>query len=289
VHHRPAGPSLTARLTGAFTRWALLLQALLRVRSGRLVLAGAVTTAVTAMVLVLPVVSGMGSEPRPMTLDSSSSSSASPSADEGSPVVMGVDGRPVASSSFAGAAPSTPVGETADVAPGTTVAPPATSEPAPDPAPTTAGATSAGAGSSTASSPRPPSAPAAPAPDPAEPPAHVPAEEPAEDPADDDAESDLLTLLNEARDDCAPLTTDGSLADAARAHSAAMRDAGRLMPLEGGPAGSIARGGTDADDVLSDWLDDPTGQATILDCSRGSVGIGLVDGGDGPWWTLLLA
>jgi uncharacterized protein YkwD len=318
VHHRPIGPRPTARVTGAFTRWGLLLRALLSVRPGRLVLAGVVTTAVTTLMLGLPVVSGLGSETQPLALDASSSTSTSPSAEKGSPVVMGVDGRAIASSSFPGS-PASP--DAAAPAPGTTGAPAATPEPpdvpeasapaagdaaasagpsttsaassapsmGPSPAgPSSAGPSSAGPSSSGASSHAPSSAPSAPvrrAPVPAEPPASVPPEESAED----DAEEELLELLDEARDDCPSLDVDRSLAAAARAHSAVMRDAGALTPLEGGPAGSIAQGGTYAEDVLDGWLDDPTGRATILDCSRDSVGIGLVEGAGGPWWTLLLA
>jgi uncharacterized protein YkwD len=322
VHHRPASPPLTARVTGALARWRLRLRTVLRVRTGRLLLAGVVTTAVTALVLVLPVVSGLESGSESMVLDSSSSTTASPSADEGSPVVMGVDGRPIASSSFAKAVPSATAGETTAAAPGTTAAAPGTAAAAPggsaatsetadaadasDPTtsangssapayPSTGSSSGAPSGSpsagpsSHAPSPHAPSpgasAPERPAPDASAPPASAPPEESAED----DAEEELLELLDEARDDCASLDVDRSLTATARAHSVAMRDAGLLAPLEGGPAGSIAKGGTYAEDVLAGWLDDPTGGATILDCSRESVGIGVVDGAGGPWWTLLLA
>jgi uncharacterized protein YkwD len=293
VHHRPAGPPLTARVLGASTRRGLPLRVLLRVRVGRLVLAGVVTTAVTAVMVGLPVVSGLGSDDtRPLALDSSSSTTTSPSTEDASPVVMGVDGRPIASSSFAGAAPS---GETAEAAPETTPAPAAAPE-----APETVAAPTAPVSPSTVAPSDPPSAapslpgssgpaaPVRPAPAPADPPAPVPPVPP-EEPAEVDAEGELLALLDEARAGCAPLTADGALTAAARAHSAVMRDVGALSPLEGGPAGSIAQGGTQAGDVLAGWLADPTGRATILDCSRGSVGIGLVEGTDGPWWTLLLA
>jgi uncharacterized protein YkwD len=313
VHHRPAGPPLTARVTGAFTRWGLLLRALLPVRLGRLALAGVVTTAVTALMLGLPVVSGLGSATQPLALDSSSSTTTSSSTEDGSPVVvMGVDGRPIASSSFAGT-PAPPSEETVEAAPGTTEAPvgtpdgaeepetpvggssvpagPSTGSPAsgaPSAEPSSAGPSSAGPSSAGPSSHAPssaPSVPVRPAPVPAEPPASAPPEVSAED----DADEELLEQLDEVRDDCASLDVDHSLAAAARAHSAAMRDAGALVPLDSGPAGSIALGGADADDVLADWLADPTGRATILDCSRGSVGIGLVEGAGGPYWTLLLA
>jgi len=286
-------------------------------------LAGVVTTAVTALVLVLPVVSGLGPDAEPLALDSSSSTTAPPSAEEGSPVLMGSDGRPVASSSFAGAVPSAPAGEAADVDPGTTDAPAATSGPAdaPGSASASAGGSSAPGGpstapSSSASSSRPQSAGSsssrgsssdsassrgsssdssspdsssgASAPDPAGPPASAPAPAPATEPGETGAEDDLLEALNEARGDCAPLTVDRSLAGAARAHSSAMRASGRLRPVAGGPAGSVAHGGTNADQVLSSWLADPTGRATILDCSRREVGIALVRGAGGPWWTLLI-
>jgi len=41
--------------------------------------------------------------------------------------------------------------------------------------------------------------------------------------------------------------------------------------------------------VLDHWLGDRSDSYAILDCRVDSVGIGVVDGPGGPWWTLLLA
>ena len=112
---------------------------------------------------------------------------------------------------------------------------------------------------------------------------------------------ELLDRLDEARAavGCDRLSTDAALAAVAQAHSRAMRDEdffgltsadGTSLLEQGARAAAIARGKSDPDDVLDEWLDDPKDAAVIRNCALRSVGIGHADGdSDGPWWTLLLA
>jgi uncharacterized protein YkwD len=322
VHHRSARRPLTAPVTGPLSRWGVVFRAVLRVRTGRLVLGALVTAAVTTLVLAVPVVSGQGSGMPSVVFDASATST-TPSAEGTSPVVMGVDGRPLESATYARAAASASTAETAVAAPGPTGSAPrestSSSAPdgsAPDGSGVAAGGTSASSapagtptGSTGTSSPRSsapgspgsgasshpaPATPEAPSPDHSAPPVSIP---PAV-PVDIDPEDELVALLDRARAHCDPLTTDDLLTAAAREHSADMRDEGFFglrdpdggSPLDrGGRTASIARGGTSAGGVLADWLADPDDHAALLDCGLSSVGIGLADGADGPWWTLLLA
>jgi uncharacterized protein YkwD len=75
-----------------------------------------------------------------------------------------------------------------------------------------------------------------------------------------------------------------------------MRDAGLLSLLtpaggslldQGARAAAIAYGSADPAAVLQGWL---TGSdaAALLDCGAATAGVGVADGDDGPWWTLLL-
>ena len=323
MHHRSADPPSSARLTASPTRRGQLQPAAPRLPSGRLARAGLVTAAVTAVVLAVPVVSSGSGTDAPALRDSSSSTAAPQSSDAGSPVIIGVDGRPVPESS-AGAAESKPTADTVVVpgAPGTTSdedGATSATEPAPSSATArTARGSSGGssepssdstepssdsteASSSTGSSAGPSSenstAPVPPEPETPAPPtvAIPPVPTSATAPGDE-----LLALLDSERDGCDPLTSAGSLAAKAQEHSAKMRDddffglrglGGGARDGEGGVAAYIARGETDAGDVLAGWLADPADRAIIVDCSRGSVGIGFADadGGDGPWWTLILA
>ena len=95
---------------------------------------------------------------------------------------------------------------------------------------------------------------------------------------------------------CGDLVADGSLASAAQEHSADMRDAGLLSlrtPAGGslldlGRAAALAHGPADPSAVVQGWLSDPNEATALLDCSAGTGGIGIADGADGSWWTLLL-
>ena len=54
-------------------------------------------------------------------------------------------------------------------------------------------------------------------------------------------------------------------------------------------AENIARGQADAAAVMDAWMDSAGHRANILDCSLTRLGVGIADGGGGPWWTQLFA
>jgi uncharacterized protein YkwD len=285
VHHRPSGPPLSARLTGALTGVVLVF----RGRLGRLLGAALLTTTVVGLVLAIPVVSGAGGESPSVTLDAASSS-ASDDDEVSSPVVMGLDGRPlppttsaqtsttVPPSSSSAAADSPEVAAAPDT---TDPAPPATSADAPSssssqppssPRTTAPGSTpTSSAGSPT--TPTTPSSPSSPT---------SSAERPAAEPADlsDDAR-EALALVNAARADvgCTALHPDAGLISAAEAQSASQE-----LELDG-LVGVVAQGRPNAQSAVSSWLADEAGSAALLDCARTSAGVAAIDG----WWTLLLA
>jgi uncharacterized protein YkwD len=47
----------------------------------------------------------------------------------------------------------------------------------------------------------------------------------------------------------------------------------------------IARGYTLPEDVVDAWLDSAGHRAVMLNCDYKAIGIGIVFGSDGPWWT----
>src|SRR3712207_970786 len=136
-------------MAGALSRWALQLRRHLRVRPAQLAFGALVSTVVTALVLAVPVVSGAG-DGAGTALDSSESAS-SRTAEGTSPVVMGVDGKPVTSATFAGlesAATTSPARPTSEDAAEETaepvVAAPLTTGPAPGSTSSSAGSASTG-------------------------------------------------------------------------------------------------------------------------------------------------
>jgi uncharacterized protein YkwD len=277
VHHRPSSPPFSARIAGALTRWSL------RVRVGRLALGALVTTTVVGLVLAIPVLSGVGAP----AVELDSSSTTAPPREGNSPVVMGMDGRPVSSADFAGvttseSAPTSSSPESSTVAsgPAAPVEAPAVepeADPAPVGTPSSGGTTTTPAGSppSTAPTTRP-----APPTAPATPPPAAPVERPVEvsDPA-----AEVLALVNGERAalGCGALVVDGALAGAAQGHSTAMSASG-ILGLNG-LVGAVAQG-VDASSVVAGWVADASG-APLLDCARTSTGIAVVDG----WWTALVA
>jgi hypothetical protein len=56
------------------------------------------------------------------------------------------------------------------------------------------------------------------------------------------------------------------------------------LPALDGLVGAVAEG-EDASSVVTGWLADPTAGAALLDCSRTSAGVAVVD----DWWTALVA
>ena len=266
MHHRPAGPPLSARMAGSLTRSRARTRRTTRRRGTRLGLGMALTTAVTGFFLAVPVVSS-GSGTSPVSYDSSSS--ATRFADETSPVVMGRDG----------AAPASPVAE-APVPPAPEVPAPPVEVPAPE--------VPAAAPETAPPAPEPPTAPAtsfgAPAPG---------------------SEAEVLALVNTVRAGagCAPLLHDEGLATVARGHSADMRDRGFFDhtnpdgrdPFDRAEAAgqtnaraeNIAYGQPDPAAVMDAWMNSSGHRANILDCGLRTLGTGVAEGPGGPWWTQL--
>ncbi|WP_197022302.1 hypothetical protein, partial [Candidatus Blastococcus massiliensis] len=100
MHHRPAGPPLSARIAGAATRSRLRTSAALSRGRGRLGLAVVLMALMTGFVLAAPVVPGADA-PSGAALDASAQRS-------DAPVVMGVDG--LGSSAFASASARLTIG-----------------------------------------------------------------------------------------------------------------------------------------------------------------------------------
>jgi len=302
VHHRPAAPSLSARVVGALTRCALVMRVVVGAQTGRLVVVGVLGTVATGLVLAVPVISSSTETatvtgPTPFVLDPSaprSSDTAPTGANDGSRVAGDVGGLP--RGSVPPPAPATTdatTGATPDSSPAPKSAGAVTEAPtstgtsggAPAPADGTTDETqssSPGTASSSSSEPEPAAE--------SVPPTVA---------STTGSASSLFVLLDRARAEvgCDPLTADAALAAAAQEHSAAMRDEGHLdLPdgddgpfLELGVSAAAVADGASADDVLDEWLDDDDDAAAIQNCDLVSVGIGTADGDDGPWWTLLLA
>ena len=297
--------------------WGPLLRPGLRWRAGRLLFGVVVITAVTALMLAVPVVSGRGNAAPPVGLDASSSAASRPS-DDGSPVVLGEDGGPQrAAGTGSMATPHAPVpAKTSSSASSGTTSPGTSS------APTGTGTASSTAGSDTAStadpSPVGPSpvgpSPVGPSPAPSiaagstaprtseaehSPSEQIPPAAPSAPSAPSTADR-VLALVNQerARTGCDALSADDALAATAQAHSTAMRDRGSLghddadggsLSDLGGRAVAVARGDSDPAAVVEGWLTDPTDRAALLDCGLRSIGVGTADGDGGPWWTAVLA
>ncbi len=278
----------------------------------------------TGFVLAAPVVSGAGS-PSEVALDASaavdspvimgldgrptSSTFASASARlaldadgdvrvESSASRSGREALPAAPPATAPAPAPAPVGTpTPDPAPapaGTPTPPPAV-VPAPAPAPPAPTAAAP-------ARPSPSAPPVAPAPRPTL--AGAPAPPPPAAPAQLDRAGQVLALVNQERAaaGCAPLTADRGLAAVATAHSEDMRDRsffGHVNPDGASPfdradaagvsarAENIARGQSGPAAVMDSWMDSPGHRANILDCGLRRLGVGIADGGSGPWWTQL--
>ena len=157
--------------------------------------------------------------------------------------------------------------------------------------------------------PSPGDAPAAPDPAPADPPAApYPAPAPPEEqPPAPDPEAEVLALVNHqrAQNGCGDLEWHDGLADVARAHSADMaaRDYFSHTTPEGvdsferaeaaglsARAENIAAGQPTPSAVMDTWMNSAGHRANILDCSLGSLGVGVATGGSyGIYWTQLFA
>lgn len=106
-----------------------------------------------------------------------------------------------------------------------------------------------------------------------------------------------LTNAERARAGCRPLVVDRRITAAAQDHSEDMAATGRLshdgsdgrgfaerISAAGHPAPgaeNVAAGQPDAATVVRDWMASPGHRANILNCSLGTIGVGLADG----YWT----
>ncbi|WP_246063250.1 CAP domain-containing protein [Blastococcus colisei] len=286
-------------MTRALIRWARLGRRASGHRGARLALSAALSTVITALVLAVPVMAGTGPN---------------------SPVVLGQDGQALSSRAFAGltstATFSSTTGE-ATAAPSPTDAPagaPTTAPPLSAPLPTTPAVpdpvTSAPAAPpepAAEPAPEPAAEPADPSPEPPAPAPEAPAPAPvaaAAVPASGGVEDQVLALVNTERAaaGCGPVSADAGLTAVARAHSEDMRDRGFFdhVNLDGldpfdradragvsARAENIARGQQSAAEVMTSWMNSSGHRANILDCGLTRLGVGVAQGGGGPWWTQL--
>jgi len=303
VRHRPAPAPPPARWDRFLDLTVRVLRPRSRPRGARLALGALVSTVLTALILSVPVVSGAVTgtpfvAAESFATDSAPATSATPSAHGHSPVVMGRDGRPVTSSTFAGVSTSsgTPGASSTDAFAGSAITPPAATSPATAPAAAPAPEPVPAPGPAPEAAPAPEAEAASPASTAVAP---APA---AAAPADRSGEEQVLALVNEQRAaaGCGALTADPALATLARAHSADMRDRDffdhvnpdGLDPFERGKragvvveAENIAYGQPDPAAVMDGWMKSPGHRANILDCDLTRLGVGVAEGPGGPWWT----
>lgn len=301
MRHRPSAPPWPHRPARPVARPGRSRHVRLELLAGRLSRVLVATAAVTAGLLMAPVLTGPAESPTAGLGATSfsgparspdSSTSAFPGA---SPAPVAIGGDP-AGSAAAPPPPPPPVDELPAAPPSAT--PPSVQTPTAEPPtaePPTADVAGAPVPGPAPASPAPPTAPATPAPR-----LTVAAAQPGHSPD----EAKILTLVNaeRGRAGCGPVTADPGLAAVARAHSTDMRDRGFFdhVNLDGlGPfdradragvvarAENIARGQADPAAVLTSWMNSPGHRKNILDCERTRLGVGIAEGPGGPWWTQL--
>ncbi|MEU2230862.1 CAP domain-containing protein [Streptomyces vietnamensis] len=117
------------------------------------------------------------------------------------------------------------------------------------------------------------------------------------------AEAEVLRLVNaeRAKVGCTPVHADTRLAALAGAFSADMATRGffdhtdpdgdtpwvraQQAGISGMGGENIARGQVDAAAVMASWMNSDGHRANILNCDFTSMGVGVVFGDGGPWWT----
>jgi uncharacterized protein YkwD len=113
----------------------------------------------------------------------------------------------------------------------------------------------------------------------------------------------VVSLTNAARVQrgCRRLRVDDRLTRSARLHSLEMAKSGQFthnspsgaspwdrMDQAGyheGAAENIGRGYTSPEEAVRGWLDSPDHRQNILNCHIATIGVGVVSGAGGPWWT----
>ncbi|SEC39693.1 CAP domain-containing protein [Streptomyces sp. TLI_105] len=117
------------------------------------------------------------------------------------------------------------------------------------------------------------------------------------------AEAEVFRLVNaeRAKVGCTPIRTDARLAALADAFSADMATRGffdhtdpdgdtpwvraEQAGISGMGGENIARGQVDAAAVMASWMNSDGHRANILNCDFTTMGVGVVFGDGGPWWT----
>ncbi|WP_426366401.1 CAP domain-containing protein [Streptomyces sp. E-08] len=117
------------------------------------------------------------------------------------------------------------------------------------------------------------------------------------------AEAEVIRLVNteRAKVGCSPVRSDAKLSALAGAFSADMAargffdhtdpdgDTPWVRAEQAGVTGmggeNIARGQVDAAAVMASWMNSDGHRANILNCDFTTLGVGVVFGDGGPWWT----
>ncbi|ROQ34601.1 uncharacterized protein YkwD [Streptomyces sp. PanSC19] len=117
------------------------------------------------------------------------------------------------------------------------------------------------------------------------------------------AEAEVFRLVNaeRAKVGCTPIRADARLAALAGAFSADMAARGffdhtdpdgdtpwvraEQAGISGMGGENIARGQVDAAAVMASWMNSDGHRANILNCDFTTMGVGVVFGDGGPWWT----
>ncbi|GGV09312.1 hypothetical protein GCM10010275_57400 [Streptomyces litmocidini] len=117
------------------------------------------------------------------------------------------------------------------------------------------------------------------------------------------AEAEVFRLVNteRAKVGCTPVRADARLAALAGAFSADMAARGffdhtdpdgdtpwvraEQAGISGMGGENIARGQVDAAAVMASWMNSDGHRANILNCDFTTMGVGVVFGDGGPWWT----
>ncbi|WP_143591043.1 CAP domain-containing protein [Thermoactinospora rubra] len=110
-----------------------------------------------------------------------------------------------------------------------------------------------------------------------------------------------LTNRERRRHGCGPLRVDARLTRSAEEHSLEMAASGQFghsspdgsspwdrMARAGysaGAAENIGRGYPTAEAAVQGWMASPDHRKNILNCAIAAIGVGVVPGGGGPWWT----
>ncbi|MES4891182.1 sigma-70 family RNA polymerase sigma factor [Streptomyces sp. NPDC096012] len=151
--------------------------------------------------------------------------------------------------------------------------------------------------------PQPPKK-SSPAPAPTPRPTRTASSAPQADPAPAGTVAQVVALVNKERAaaGCGPVTEDPQLEKAAQAHSDDMAARGFFEHTnpDGADPGqritaagyrwstygeNIAKGQQTPQAVMDSWMNSPGHRANILNCSFKNIGVGVHDGGGGPWWT----